>query len=205
MTPPLDPSRILNPLFFDESSHIAPISPRQFSLRVVDAIYACQMNSVWHSRLPNIHWSNVVRSRVSVCFGVYHEDVCYAVAIWSDPVAAHTMKEGKTALELRRMAISEDSPANTASWMIARMVDHIRKTYPHLSLLVSYQDTAVHRGTIYKASNWTQAGTTQGGGNWQQGRERNALQADSIKVRWELRLRPAPSLRALDAGPGAEA
>jgi hypothetical protein len=189
----LDQGRILNPLFFDEASHVAPTSPKQFDLRVVDAIYACRMNAIWHSRLPQIHWSNVVRSRVSICFGIYFEDVCYAVAIWSDPVAAHTMKEGKTALELRRMAISEDSPTNTASWMISRMVNHIRKSYPSLSLLVSYQDTAVHLGTIYKASNWVQAGATQGGGNWQHGRIRNNLQADSIKIRWELRLRPAPA------------
>ena len=59
------------------------------------------------------------------------------------------------------LAISCDSPKNTASFMIAEMQRWILKSMPTLFKLISYQDTGVHLGTIYKASNWVSNGESK--------------------------------------------
>jgi len=92
-------------------------------------------------------------------------------------------------LELRRMAISEDAPKNTASRMIGIMRRIIKKEFPHITLLLSYQDTDVHEGTIYKASGWYPASKSKGTSWTNNVRQRNKEQSLSDKVRWEFRLR----------------
>jgi hypothetical protein len=94
-------------------------------------------------------------------------------------------------LELRRMAISNKAPKNTASRMLSWMRKDIQVKFPHLIRLISYQDTEVHYGTIYKASGWKCVNadnpiqidwtTTK--------RVRNKAQSDAPKVRWEYELR----------------
>ena len=54
--------------------------------------------------------------------------------------------------------------------------------------LISYQDTDVHHGTIYKAANW-EAGRVSSGDDWvRNNRHRKASQTASVKVRWEKSL-----------------
>ena len=148
------------------------------------------MNEIWHSRFPKIHWSNVVRNRDYVCFVAEYDNIAYASAIWSSPVAANRLKEGKTTLELRRMAIADDAPKNTASRMIGVMRKIIKKEFPHITLLLSYQDTDVHQGTIYKASGWYLASRNKGTSWTNNTRKRNKEQSLSDKIRWEFRLQP---------------
>jgi hypothetical protein len=145
---------------------------------------ACEYNRKWHSRLPRIEWGNVVRNTYYVCYGASYNNWCYAVAIWSSPVAQNRMIDGKTILELRRMAISQDAPKNTASRMISVMVRLIRNKFPLVTKLISYQDTEVHSGTIYKASGWKSVSTSKGV-SWGISRVRNADQTTADKVKWE--------------------
>ena len=87
-------------------------------------------------------------------------------------------------LELRRLAISPDAPKFTATWIIAKMVKDIKKQFPDVTRLVSYQDTEVHTGTIYKAANWKLDSVSKLQ-DWSTGkRKRNALQSKSDKIRW---------------------
>jgi hypothetical protein len=58
---------------------------------------------------------------------------------------------------LRRMACAPDAPRNTASRFLAEMLAFFRKECPDRERLISYQDTSVHLGTIYKAAGWTAA------------------------------------------------
>ena len=77
---------------------------------------------------------------------------------------------------------------NTATQSISYMQDDIKKNMPDIKLLISYQDTSVHKGTIYKASNWIIGATTQFI-DWNTGtRKRNAIQSDAPKIRWEYDL-----------------
>lgn len=164
-----------------------PTSPLQLSFEVIRAQTACDLNAQWHSRFPYIHWSNVVRNKRYICYGAQYEGRYVAVAIWSSPIAGNRLKDGWLLLELRRMAISPECPKNTASRMLSWMRKDIRKRFPEIIRLISYQDTEVHSGTIYKASGWRLVQTRNQEVAWnKEGRKRNAVQSEAVKVRWEL-------------------
>jgi len=166
-----------------------PTSPKQFEFKVIRAQTACDLNQQWHSRLPVIDWSNVVRNTHYVCFGALYESEFYASAIWSSPVAQNRFKHGKQMLELRRLAISPEAPRNTATRMLAFMRKHIEQMFPDIALLISYQDTEVHLGTIYKADNWESVHESPGIAWNTEARKRNVEQSLAPKVRWEYRLK----------------
>ena len=92
---------------------------------------ACMLNELWHSKLPNIHWSNVVRNKHYICYAFKYKQAIIGVGIWSSPVAANRFKDGDKLLELRRLALSDVCPRNTASFVIATMIKDIKE---HLAL-----------------------------------------------------------------------
>jgi hypothetical protein len=167
-----------------------PTSPLQFSIEIIDVHTACRLNALWHSRLPIIEWSNVVRNKHSICFGARYQGDLHAIAIWSSPVAANRMKNGKQSLELRRFAIAATAPKNTGSRMLSVMKTLIQRNIPDVSWFVSYQDTEVHAGTIYKAAGWKLVGQSEGVSWSNKNRIRNREQSMATKARWELQIRP---------------
>jgi hypothetical protein len=176
-------------LFDIEERLEPPTSPKQFSFEIIRAQTACQLNEQWHSRLPIIDWSNVVRNTHYICFGAKFQGEFYASAIWSSPVAQNRFKYGRQILELRRMAVSPEAPKNTATRMLAYMRKYIATYMPDIALLISYQDTEVHLGTIYKADNWIAVSTTEGTSWTTDKRVRNQDQTLADKVRWEYKLK----------------
>lgn len=177
------------PLFRSGCGGSTPTSALHLHVSKCNVHRACELNALWHSRFPVIHWSNVVRNRDYICYVAEHDAIAYAVAIWSSPIAANRLKNGLQCLELRRMAISDVSPRNTASRMLSLMTRDIRKRFGHITTLISYQDTEAHQGTIYKASNWKCVATNAGMSWTANGRKRNQEQSTAAKVRWELRIR----------------
>lgn len=176
-------------LFESEKPNLIIQSPKQLEFEKINSMLACKLNSEWHSRLPYIHWSNVVRNTHSICIGAKFNFKWYAVGIWSSPVAQNRFTDGKKILELRRLAISPEAPKNTASRMISRMIEMIKKEFPEIERLISYQDTEVHNGTIYKASNWF-ASSESNGISWSnKNRKRNKEQTLAKKVRWEFMIK----------------
>lgn len=163
------------------SEGTSPSSPKMFDLVVIKAIEASKLNALWHSRLPVIPWSNIVRNRNYVCYGAMYDYRYFAVGIWSSPVNRYL--DPDAVLELRRLAISYECPKFTATWMIGKMIKDISKRFPGINKLISYQDTEVHTGTIYKAANWKNV-CIAGTGNWES-RDRNKPQSNSLKNRWE--------------------
>jgi len=173
---------------FRKGTVAPPYSPLELVVRECKVHRACDLNALWHSRFPRIHWSNVVRNKDYICYIAEKNAICYAVAIWSSPIAGNRMKGANKILELRRMAIAPDAPRNTASRMLKLMRKDIKRRLPHIRKLVSYQDTEVHSGTIYKASGWV-AGAKSKGVSWQAGsRARSKDQSTAQKIRWEYQL-----------------
>jgi len=88
--------------------------------------------------------------------------------------------------------------------MLSIMTKIIRKEMPLICRLISYQDTDVHSGTIYKASGWKvgnigkRIDETQSYNNWKTrpGRQNQSL---APKIRWELSVRPEKQTSSLDA------
>jgi hypothetical protein len=168
---------------------LIPTSPLQLNFSTIKPKQACYLNSIWHSRFPYIDYTNVCRTGKYVFYCATYNNSYYAVGIWSRPIAANRMKDGWLLMELRRFAISPNAPKNTASRMLSWMKRDIKKRFPEMIRLISYQDTEVHQGTIYKASGWTLVGAPSKEVSWSNtGRKRNAPQSTSPKVRWEINL-----------------
>ena len=165
------------------------ITVKEIEIQETRAQIACMLNELWHSKLPKIHWSNVVRNKHYVCYAIKYKQAIIGVAIWSSPVAANRFKDGDKLLELRRLALSDVCPRNTASFVISSMIKDIKVRFPELIRLVSYQDSEAHLGTFYKASNWTAAPIQTSLLDWTTSkRKRSSLQSTADKVRWEYNL-----------------
>lgn len=177
----------MSDLFLQERT--TPLSPTIMNLREVGVNYAMDKNMDWHSRLPVTSHSNMVRNAHKVFYGAEYQDHCFAVAMWTDPVAGNRMAKDQVWLELRRLAVAPDAPKFTATWMISKMVKDIKKRFSDVTKLVSYQDTEVHTGTIYKAANW-KLDTVSKFQEWSsEKRQRNALQSKADKIRWTLEIK----------------
>lgn len=186
-----DGARVAYPLFQEEDGGANPTSPLQLQIVEMNVHKAQELNALWHSRLPIYNTGFCLNSTIS--FGAIFENRFYAVAIWTNPVACN-LPQHKW-LELRRMAIAPDAPKNTASRMISIMCKVIRKKFPRIKKLISYQDVEAHTGTIYKASGWAK-GPEHKGGSWNRPNAINSWnkkfrvrpdlnEATGPKIRWE--------------------
>jgi hypothetical protein len=178
---------VLEPLWFDSQKHEIAKSPKVLQVEQLNVHRACALNAEWHSRFPIIKWGNVVRNKRSVCFHAHDGFVTYAVAIWSSPIASNRFKNGDSMLELRRMAIAEYAPRNTATFMLAKMRRWVFDNFDEIETLISYQDSEVHYGTIYKADNWVNTSISQTTEWAVNGRNRASAQSTAPKMRWEYK------------------
>lgn len=180
-----DGVRVAQPLFQEEGSGSIPTSALDLWFMECADETAISLNRLWHSRLPKVLRSNILRCTHKVCYVAENAGIYYAVAIWTSPTAG--LLPQCEWLELRRMAIASDAPPNTASRMIGWMVRDIRRRWPCVKKVISYQDCDVHKGTIYKASGWT--ATVQSKDHrdrgLRSGRKRNMSQTTATKQRWE--------------------
>jgi len=162
------------------------MSPLQLKIDYCPLIKAKQLNRLWHSILPDYETGFMPIS--VVCFSAEYKNIYYAVAIWNNPSSPSLVD--KKYLELRRMAIAQDAPKNTASRMLKIMTQIIKKEYAGFEKLISYQDTSVHTGTIYKASGWVIGSISKGGQKmYGKHREVGTGQKNAPKIRWEKQIR----------------
>lgn len=191
----VDSTREVCPLFPTEEGGSIPASTLQIRNLIFEPCprpHAVSLVKAWHSRLPNCQdgpWEYAFHAR--------HGDISYAVALWNSPSARCLPSHW---LELRRLARAPDAPPNTCSAFLSWMVRYFKRTAPERERLISYQDTAVHKGTIYKAAGWTPAYISRPrvrdrSGN-RAGTDRkyrwniNGVEADaSAKIRWEKSLK----------------
>jgi len=169
-------------------------SPLQFEIVYINIPFAILLNKEWHSRLPIFKSPYITKKHIS--FGARYKSCWYASAIWTPPISRLFNNRGF--LELRRMAIAPDAPKNTASRMLSIMCKNIKARFPDIWKLISYQDTDVHLGTIYKASGWILAAKSHKSnwhkGQWSKGRKIRSsdYQAPGVKIRWERDIRKEP-------------
>ena len=181
--------RSLSPLWQEEVE--PPQTVRELVCDRCEVELARRLNLLWHSRLPNTQ-----RGPWQFSFAAHKQGIVYAVALWHNPSARGLPGHW---LELRRLAVAPDAPHCTASWMLGRMRRWFQQNCPERERMISYQDTAVHLGTIYAAAGWTRAYVSQPRirdrskarvGTRRDYRSRqNGLSPDaSAKVRWEMAL-----------------
>jgi hypothetical protein len=149
MTRADDVTRLAYPLFHAGSGGSNPtsaLSAKSLRFDVGDKSVAVQLVRQWHSRLPACQ-----ESPWQYAFYAEHEGTIYAVALWNNPSGRCLPSHW---LELRRMACAPDAPRNTCSRFLGYMVRYFKTHCPDREKCISYQDTAVHEGTIYKAAGW---------------------------------------------------
>jgi len=93
--------------------------------------------------------------------GMAKGQMLLGVIVYALPPRETSKRYGGTTWELARLWIHDDVPTNAETYLIAKSIQHIRRTRPEVECLVSYADpSAGHTGTIYKAANWTADGRT---------------------------------------------
>lgn len=139
--------RVAHPLFQAEGDGSQPISALQLWFSEIDQERLRPLNLLWHSTLPDIGGGGCRVCYVAECGGLF-----YAVAMWTNPASPKLPQ--RTWLQLKRLAIADDAPKNTASRMLGWMTRDIYRRFPEVTTLVSYQDCEKHDGTIYAAAGW---------------------------------------------------
>ena len=177
-----DGIRVVHPLFQTEGDGAIPISPLQLNLGWISDALAINLNELWHSRMPKFTHPPGANDWRGI--GAEYANRFYAVAIWSWPIARRLNHTGR--YELRRLAIAPDAPRNTASRMLRVMRGMIRKELPSVETLISYQDTEVHTGAIYRAAGWKIAAAHKTPREGWMTRSPNYAQSNADKVRWEI-------------------
>lgn len=143
-------ARVAYPLFHAGDGGSSPtlaLHARDLVFERCPVDHAVSLTRAWHSRLPRTQ-----RGPWQFAFHAHHAGITYAVALWHNP-SARTLPSHW--LELRRMACAPDAPRNSASRFLAWMVRYFRRLHPERERCISYQDAAVHTGTIYRASGWS--------------------------------------------------
>lgn len=187
-----DEAVVAYPLFREENSGSIPTSPLQFTIEEIGMRLAQELNQRWHSMLPRTDLGNLLCGNTSVAYGAYYAGAWFAVAIWSQPII-RAVCDGHT-IELRRLAINDAAPRNTASRMLSVMRKMVKRKFPALRRAVSYLAVDVHCGTIYKASGWHPIGDIVAArpqrfsGVNSRTRATAPLQTQSRKQRWEIDL-----------------
>lgn len=166
-----------------------PLKATQLELVRCDPPQARRCVAAWHSRLPVTQASPWMLAFVAI-----HNGDLYGGALWNNPSSRMLPNDW---LELRRLAVPDYAPPHTASWMLGAMRRWIRCNRPDVPRLLSYQDTEVHTGTIYKAAGWDLAysprSIRRNRGDVRIGTQRlyrtslNGTAPDAaVKVRWEV-------------------
>lgn len=177
------------PLFRAGDGGSIPTSTLQLRIEKIDMRLAQDLNRNWHSMLPRTDLGNLLCGNTSVAYGAMFDDRWYAVAIWSQPII-RALCDGST-IELRRLAICNQAPKNTASRMLAVMRRLVVREFPWVKRLVSYLAVDVHEGTIYRAAGWKPVGKIVAArpqrytGVNARTRATGPLQTKSRKQRWE--------------------
>lgn len=182
----VDLDRIAEPLLFPPNGG-EPHRARDLSLMPCSVEHARLLNRKWHSRLPKTQ-----RGPWQFAFRMVFDGITYAVALLHNP-SARTLPGHW--VELRRMAVSSDAPHCTASRFLSELVKWFRRRAPECERIISYQDSAVHAGTIYRAAGWSvgrvqkarvrdRSGLRPSGRAYRTGQNGPAPDS-SEKVRWE--------------------
>jgi hypothetical protein len=179
--------RVVHPLFQAEGGGSIPTSALQLHLGWTTVKLAIELNRLWHSRLPT--FTNPPEQCKAIC--AEYDGIFYAASIWSWPSAR--LLAYPEYYELKRLAIASDAPKNTASRMLRIMRRMICRDMPQIEKLISYQDTEVHTGTIYKAAGWSLVRLSSAEEWTRPSRKRRTAQSASSKARWQTCVRTVSS------------
>lgn len=113
------------------------------------------------------HYSKSINGCIAdYCFGLFYEGALIGAAFFGRMAMANQWKRfgecEADVIELRRLCCIDDTPKNTESYFIGKMLKWLKKNTP-IKAVVSYADAEYgHSGVIYKASNFEYLGFKKG-------------------------------------------
>jgi hypothetical protein len=98
---------------------------------------------------------------ISFCLALYDNDKIIGGVVVGKPRHEKKYSDKGEVVELRRMACLDESPKNTESYFLSKVIWYI-KNNTTVKRVISYSDKSVgHKGTIYRAANFTLIGETK--------------------------------------------
>lgn len=117
--------------------------------------------------IEKYHYSKSINGCITdYCYALLNNDTLIGALFYGRLPMANQWKRftnnPNDIIELRRLVCIDDTPKNTESFFIAKTLKLLKKSW-NGSIVVSYADLEYnHVGTIYKASNFTYLGLSQG-------------------------------------------
>jgi len=108
--------------------------------------------------IQKFHYSGKTTQNSQIHFGVFLDGVLHGALQFGPSIDKRRMAENlgvkfNETLELNRMAFSDFLPKNSESRALGVCLRILKKTYPHLKIIVSFADACqCGDGTIYRAS-----------------------------------------------------
>lgn len=101
--------------------------------------------------------------------GLYRGDNIVGAALWLPPTrvcAESVHPDWRRVLSLSRLVIAPGEPVNAASILLGASIRRIRADGRWVALVTFADQSQGHRGGIYKATNWREAGVTKPEARW---------------------------------------
>jgi len=116
--------------------------------------------------VSNFHYARGGANTAIFRHGLFHvERGLVGAALWLPPtkVCAQSVHEDwRAVLSLSRLVVVPDEPTNAASFLIGRSMRLIKQDGRYHSLVTFADEWQGHSGGIYRATNWTHAGSRRG-------------------------------------------
>lgn len=126
-------------------------------LKETARIELCKFRDIRHIFEEFHYKKGHIGGGISVCFMMFIDNKIAGGAVLGKP---RHEKKYKNCIDIRRMACLDESPKNSESYFLGRIIKWIRDNTDYENVL-SYSDMTVgHTGTIYKASNFKNIGKT---------------------------------------------
>ena len=129
------------------------------SWRAVSDVRECSVSDV--DAFIKAHYLGKRPAIVTLALKMFVRNAPVGAVVYAMPPPETAKRYGGQTWELARLYLLDDIPRNAESWLIAQSVHCIKKHFKDVQYLVSYADpSAGHIGTIYRAANWKQDGST---------------------------------------------
>lgn len=120
-------------------------------------IYSCDFKHIRHIFEEFHYKKGNMGGGISICFAMFINGKMMGGSVLGKP---RHEKKYKKCIDIRRMACLDESPFNSESWFLGKIIKWISCNTDYENVL-SYSDMTVgHKGTIYKASNFKEIGMT---------------------------------------------
>ena len=141
------------------TNHMLPSDRFNSAWRAVSEVRECSVSDV--DAFIQAHYLGKRPAIVTLALKMFVRSAPVGAVVYAMPPPETAKRYGGLTWELARLYLLDEIPRNAETWLIAQSVRCIKRHFKAVQYLVSYADPAAgHTGTIYRAANWKQDGST---------------------------------------------